>query len=81
MLHALHTLREGQCAVVAALSSAEHIRRRLRDLGLIEGTAIQCLQKSRTGDPTAYLIRGTVIALRTADAAQILVREASDPWD
>ena len=34
-----------------------------------------------SGDPVAYLIRGTVIALRTEDSAQILVAEPTHTWD
>lgn len=49
------------------------MRRRLLDMGLIEGTRISCLQKSPAGDPVAYLIRGAVIALRSEDSSQILV--------
>ncbi|MDD3821718.1 MAG: FeoA family protein [Bacilli bacterium] len=51
------------------------IRRRLLDLGLITDTAIETLQKSPFGDPIAYLIRGTVIALRSEISSQILVEK------
>ena len=50
------------------------MRRRLQDIGLIEGTNITCLQKSPTGDPVAYLIRGAVIALRSEDSSQVVVQ-------
>ncbi len=64
----------GRCARLRCLSLSDgSMRRRLLDLGLIEGTCITCLQKSPSGDPTAYFIRGTVIALRAEDAAHILV--------
>jgi ferrous iron transport protein A len=43
------------------------------DLGLICGTRVEALQKSPSGDPTAYEIRGAVIALRSEEAAQILI--------
>ncbi|HZK28267.1 MAG TPA: FeoA family protein, partial [Thermoclostridium sp.] len=43
------------------------------DLGLVSNTAIEALQKSPSGDPTAYQIRGAVIALRKEDAFNILV--------
>ena len=49
------------------------IRRRMLDLGLIDGTVVESLQKSPSGDPVAYLIRGAVIALRTEVASMILV--------
>ena len=70
----LSQLREGQSGQVSSLSVTRQMRRRLQDLGLIEGTAVQCLRKSAFGDPCAYLIRGAVIALRSKDSQQILVR-------
>ena len=69
----LHMLSEGEAGSVKTLEADEGIRRRLRDLGIIDGTRITCLQKSPLGDPVAYLIRGAVIALRKEDAATILL--------
>jgi len=44
------------------------------DLGLVNGTNIEALHKSPSGDPVAYYIRGSVIALRSEDAQKIFVR-------
>ena len=41
---------------------------RLADLGLVPGTRVTCLARSPTGNPAAYLIRGSLIALRQNDA-------------
>jgi ferrous iron transport protein A len=49
--------------------------RRLRDLGLIEGTLVSCAFRAPSGDPTAYLIRGALIAIRDSDAAGIKIEE------
>ena len=64
---------EGKTAKVHSLQSTGSMRRRLQDIGLIEGTDVRCLQRSPAGDPVAYLIRGAVIALRSEDSSQILV--------
>ena len=40
---------------------------------MVDGTRVTCIQRAAAGDPTAYLIRGAVIALRKSDAAQIEV--------
>ena len=48
-------------------------QQRFQEIGLIEGTQVECLQKSPAGDPVAYLIRGAVIALRAEDSATVLV--------
>ena len=69
----LSSLPVGNTATVAALNNSGSIRRRLMDMGLIEGTAVTCLHRSPFGDPTAYLIRGTVIALRRKDADEIKI--------
>ncbi|HBS59449.1 MAG TPA: ferrous iron transport protein A, partial [Firmicutes bacterium] len=33
----------------------------------------ECLRRSPAGDPTAYLVRGTVIALRKEDASCVYI--------
>lgn len=69
----LNQLRPGEHAVVRAMYNSGPIRRRLRDLGLIEGTAVTCLGRSPLGDPAAYGVRGAAIALRRADSRTIEV--------
>ena len=69
----LYDLQPGQEAVVQALEVSGSLRRRLLDLGLVENTPVRCLGRSILGDPSAYLIRGTVIALRARDSRRIRV--------
>lgn len=71
---ALSCLREGQRAQVLSILEDGAMRRRLQDIGLIEGTTVECVQKSPAGDPVAYNIRGAIIALRAEQAAAILVQ-------
>ncbi|OFI01538.1 FeoA domain protein [Clostridium acetireducens DSM 10703] len=49
-------------------------KQRLLDLGIVEGTIIYVIRKSLWGDPTAYLIRDTCIALRKEESENILVK-------
>lgn len=65
---------QNKCKVIKLLSKGV-LRRRLLDLGIIEGTEIEALGRSPSGDPTAYLIRGAVIALRTEVSSTILVEK------
>ena len=58
---------------MAALLTEGGMRRRMQDIGLIEGTEVECVQKSPAGDPVAYRIRGALIALRAEDSARVLV--------
>lgn len=69
----LNDINPGQRAVVSALQSTGSMRRRLLDIGLIENTEIECLGRSPGGDPSAFLIRGAVIAIRSEDCRDILV--------
>lgn len=41
------------------------------DLGIVPGTTVEAEYDSPSGDPTAYRIRGTLIALRREQADQI----------
>lgn len=59
--------------LVDTLNCRGAIRRRLLDLGIVKGTKILPVFKSPSGDPTAFLIRGSLIALRKEDANLILV--------
>lgn len=69
----LNDLPMGRKAKVKILTSDSASRRRMLDLGLILNTEVKALQKSPSGDPTAYQIRGAVIALRFEEASKILV--------
>ena len=69
----LNELKVGQRGIVSQLLSDTSMRRRLQDIGLIEGTKVECIQKSPSGDPIAFLIRGAVIALRTEDSSSVLM--------
>lgn len=69
----LNSLPIGQKAKVKMLASNGTVRRRMLDLGLIADTVVEALHKSPSGDPTAYCIRGAVVALRSEEAGQIIV--------
>lgn len=66
-------LPTGEQARVVALHHTA-LRRRLLDMGLVPGARVACVGRSPGGDPTAYEVCGAVIAIRQADARQILVR-------
>lgn len=73
----LHELPVGRCGKVMQIKATGTARRRMLDLGLTFSAEVAALLKSPTGDPTAYLIRGAVIALRAQDASQILITPAN----
>lgn len=69
----LAELRAGQRGRVLGLSPACRgaERRRLLDLGFVPGTEIEVDLVSPMGDPTAYRVRGAVVALRREQAGLI----------
>jgi len=69
----LNHLSVGEKAKVESLAATGSMRRRLLDIGLIENTEIECIGRSPSGDPSAFLIRGAVIAIRSEDCADILI--------
>lgn len=72
-INCLNDIEPGQTAKIRELLSTGSIRRRLLDIGLIENTEVECLGRSPAGDPSAFLIRGAVIAIRREDCRNILI--------
>lgn len=75
----LNQLKIGKTAYVRSLSAADPMRRRLLDLGFVNGSEVRCLLESAAGDPRAYLVKNTVVALRNQDAASIEITEGDLP--
>lgn len=74
----LDGLQEGEQANITAISRACRgaERRRLMDLGIVPGTQVTVEMHSPSGDPTAYRIRDTIIALRREQARHIRIERA-----
>lgn len=71
----LDSLPIGKRGVVSTLTADGVQRRRMLDLGLVEGAQVEALHQSPSGDPTAYSIMGAVIALRREDAKKIILKK------
>lgn len=69
----LSELNIGEEAVISSLNNEKHFKNRLIDLGLFPGACLEPLFRAVCGDPTAYLIQNSVIALRRSDAEKIEV--------
>ena len=71
----LADLRTGESGRVTGLAPALQgpQRRRLLDLGVVEGTTIRAEFASASGDPVAYRIRGALIALRRGEAENVRI--------
>ena len=66
MADTLDTLPTGRWAAIRTVTHSQ--RQRLLELGFIPGTSVRAVQVSPLGDPVAYEVLDTVIALRRCDA-------------
>lgn len=71
MARTLDCLLIGQSAKILDLRVEPNRRQRLMDLGFMAGQPVTALLRSPLGDPVAYQVLDTVIALRQSDAKQI----------
>ena len=70
MIKPMDRLAPGQSAQIVSLNGCDNDR--LRDLGFVENGLVTYLYPSAFGDPRAYRVRDTVVALRQRDARQVL---------
>ena len=67
----LNKLKLNETGYIKSLNCTDGVKRRLLDLGLIEGTPITPILISPSGDPKAFELRGSVIAIRVEDTSLI----------
>ncbi len=72
-MKALSDLHLGDKGFVKYLTAEGTAKRRMLDLGIVPNTKIEAIMKSPSGDPTAYLVRGAVIAIRREEAETIIL--------
>lgn len=72
-LSSLADLTVGTAGRISSVELDGLLRRRVLDLGLVPGTQVECIRKSPVGDPIAFRVRNTTIALRSDDASLIKV--------
>lgn len=66
-----------QTAVIANLGTGK-MNGRISDLGIVEGCEVTPVFLAPFGDPVAYSVKHTLIALRRKDSRHILVRCEND---
>ena len=60
----LNQLPLNKIGKIKKIDCEECIKRRLLDMGLVKGTNIEPILVSPSKDPRAFLVRGTIIAIR-----------------
>ena len=69
----LNDVKLNQTVLISSINCTGKLHRRLLDLGIIPGTKITPIFSSIFNDPTAYYVRGSVIAIRSEDSKKIIV--------
>jgi len=69
----LNELKVGCKSTIINIIASKETKRRLQDLGFIKGSNVEAVLISPLGEPTAYKIKGTVIALRAEEALKIQI--------
>ena len=68
----LHEIRPGESCVITAIKS-NNLRKRIIDMGLINGTKVFVKKTAPLGDPIEIIVRGYSLTLRKAEARTIHV--------
>lgn len=69
----LDQLPANQPAVIRRVGGKGALRRRLMDMGFVQGTPIERIKTAPLGDPTDYLILGYHLSLRKSEAMLVEV--------
>lgn len=69
----LSELKIGEYAVVKTICCDKKLKNRIMDLGMVPGAEVLPVFNSPFGNPTAYLVNRSIIALRNEDCRNILV--------
>lgn len=62
---------KGNLIKITSLNLQGVMRRRLLDLGFVAGAIVEVIRKSPLGDPIAFRVSQTTIALRKEESSQI----------
>ncbi|WP_160722856.1 FeoA family protein [Bacillus sp. USDA818B3_A] len=62
---------KGNLIKITSLNLEGVMRRRLLDLGFVTGALVEVVRKSPLGDPIAFRVSQTTIALRKEESSQI----------
>lgn len=77
----LDTLPIGGRGIVVGIQGERRLRRRIMEMGLLEGSRLRVVKFAPTGDPIQIKVNDFFLSIRRADAAGITVRAADKETD
>ena len=72
----LDQLPPGSIVRVLRIEGDDGLSQRLSEMGFWPNTAVTVLRRAPFGDPTLYQLRGFALALRSGEAARVIVEAA-----
>ncbi len=69
----LRQMKDNQAGTIAAIKADGELGRRIRDMGLVPGTAIKIQGRAPLHDPVALRVMGFTLTLRNNEADYIYV--------
>jgi Fe2+ transport system protein FeoA len=76
MAKRLSELKPGESGTVRKVEGDKAIRRRMMDMGLVNGAEVQVKRVAPLGDPIEFSVRGYSLSLRKSEAHAIHVETA-----
>ncbi len=73
----LKDAKVGQTVRVVKLTGSGPVKRRIMDMGITKGQAIEVVRVAPLGDPMEVTVRGYELSVRKADAQMIEVEEVA----
>ncbi len=74
-MNKLNDLKINEEATIVSLEN-NNLKRRLMDIGFVKNTKVKLILKNFGDSMRAYQIKNTVIALRTSDSKNIIVKKS-----
>ncbi|MEA3415658.1 MAG: FeoA family protein [Thermodesulfobacteriota bacterium] len=76
----LSKMKEGQSGIISSMSGNSLLRRRIREIGILNGTEVYVEKYAPLKDPLELIVKGCHISLRVEEAAKITVDDVKqDP--
>lgn len=69
----MRQIQKNQSGTISAIMVGGELGRRIRDMGLVPGTAIKVQGRAPLYDPVALKVRGSTLTLRNSEADYIEV--------
>jgi ferrous iron transport protein A len=73
-METMRMLKPGERAVITKITARGELGRRIRDMGLVPGTAITVMGRAPLKDPVQIKLMGYNLTLRNNEADHILVQ-------